>query len=437
MVAHKLSTIRNADLIGVVSGGCIIEHGSHSELMEKNGHYAQMAKLQRQFSCADQDQSFASSNARSSAGRQSTAKSSPAVLASPLLIESAQKVPTTDHQPSPSFSRLLGLNLTEWKQGLIGSISAVAFGAVQPTYALTIGGMISAFFSPSHEEMQARIQKFCLVFALLCLLSITLNLCQHYCFAYMGEHLTRRIRLRMLEKILTFETAWFDEEHNSSGALCARLSNEAAMVKSLVADRVSLLVQAASAVTIAMVMGLVIAWKLALVMIAVQPLTILCFYTRKVLLSTITTKFVKAQNSSTQIAVEAVYNHRIVSSFGSVNKVLDIFDNAQDEPRKEAQKKSWLAGIGIGSAQGLTFMCWALDFWYGGKLVSSGEISSGDVFKTFFILVSTGKVIADAGSMTSDLAKGSAAVASIFAILDRPSIITSPYNVSTLSTSKL
>nr|GMC96233.1 putative ABC transporter B family member 8 [Ipomoea batatas] len=428
VVAHKLSTIRNADLIGVVSGGCIIEHGSHSELMEKNGHYAQMAKLQRQFSCADQDQSFASSNARSSAGRQSTAKSSPAVLASPLLIESAQKVPTTDHQPSPSFSRLLGLNLTEWKQGLIGSISAVAFGAVQPTYALTIGGMISAFFSPSHEEMQARIQKFCLVFALLCLLSITLNLCQHYCFAYMGEHLTRRIRLRMLEKILTFETAWFDEEHNSSGALCARLSNEAAMVKSLVADRVSLLVQAASAVTIAMVMGLVIAWKLALVMIAVQPLTILCFYTRKVLLSTITTKFVKAQNSSTQIAVEAVYNHRIVSSFGSINKVLNIFDNAQDEPRKEAQKKSWLAGIGIGSAQGLTFMCWALDFWYGGKLVSNGEISSGDVFKTFFILVSTGKVIADAGSMTSDLAKGSAAVASIFAILDRPSIITSPYN---------
>lgn len=429
-MAHKLSTIRNADLIAVVSGGCIIEHGSHNELMEKNGHYAQMAKLQRQPSCVDQDQNFVSSNARSSAGRLSTAKSSPAVFASPLLIETARKAPT-DHHPSPSFSRLLMLNLTEWKQGLIGSISAIAFGAVQPTYALTIGGMISAFFSPSHEEMQARIQKFCLIFILLCVLSFTLNLCQHYCFAYMGEHLTRRIRIRMLEKILTFETAWFDEEQNSSGALCSRLSNEAAMVKSLVADRVSLLVQTASAVTIAMAMGLVIAWKLALVMIAVQPLTILCFYTRKVLLSTITTKFVKAQNRSTQIAVEAVYNHRIVTSFGSINKVLDIFDNAQDEPRKEAQKKSWLAGIGIGSAQGLTFMCWALDFWYGGKLVNNGEISSGDVFKTFFILVSTGKVIADAGSMTSDLAKGSAAVASIFSILDRPSVIPDSYNVST------
>jgi ATP-binding cassette subfamily B (MDR/TAP) protein 1 len=227
----------------------------------------------------------------------------------------------------------------------------------------------------------------------------------------------------MLEKILTFETAWFDEEKNSSGALCSRLSNEASMVKSLVADRVCLLVQTASAVTIAMIIGLVVAWKLALVMIAVQPLTILCFYTRKVLLSTLLTKFVKAQNQSTQIAVEAVYNHRIVTSFGSIEKVLRLFDEAQEAPRMEARKKSWLAGIGMGSAQCLTFMCWALDFWYGGRLVEKREISSGDVFKTFFVLVSTGKVIAEAGSMTSDLAKSSTAVASVFEILDRQSLI--------------
>ncbi|KAK4351185.1 hypothetical protein RND71_030498 [Anisodus tanguticus] len=421
VVAHKLSTVRNADLIGVVSSGCINELGSHNELMEKNEQYARLAKLQRQFSSIDQEQSVEpriSSVARSSAGR------SPAIIASPLLIEES---PQVSPHPSPSFSRLLSLNLPEWKQGIIGILSAIAFGSVQPVYALTIGGMISAFYSPSHEEMQSRIQKYCLIFLILCLVSVVLNLCQHYNFAYMGERLTRRIRLRMLEKILTFEAAWFDEEQNSSGALCSRLSNEAAMVKSLVADRVSLLVQSTSAVTVAMVMGLIVAWKLALVMIVVQPLTILCFYTRKILLSTITGKFVKAQYGSTQIAVEAVYNHRIVTSFGSIQKVLDIFDEAQDEPRKEARRKSWLAGIGIGSAQGLTFICWALDFWYGGKLVNAGEISAADVFKTFFILVSTGKVIAEAGSMTSDLAKGSTVVASIFSILDRKSSIQGSY----------
>ncbi|XP_055828193.1 putative ABC transporter B family member 8 isoform X2 [Solanum dulcamara] len=391
VVAHKLSTVRNADLIAVVSNGCISELGAHNELMEKDGQYSRLAKLQRQFSSIDQEQSAEpriSSVARSSAGM----RSSPAVIASPLLIEDSPR--QASPHPPPSFSRLLLLNLPEWKQGIIGILSAIAFGSVQPVYALTI---------------------------------VVLNLCQHYNFSYMGERMTRRIRVQMLEKILSFEAAWFDEEQNSSGALCCRLSNEAAMVKSLVADRVSLLVQSTSAVTVAMVMGLIVAWKLAVVMIVVQPLTILCFYTRKVLLSTMTAKFVKAQCRSTQIAVEAVYNHRIVTSFGSIHKVLDIFDEAQDEPRKEARKKSWLAGIGIGSAQGLTFICWALDFWYGGKLVNAGEISAADVFKTFFILVSTGKVIADAGSMTSDLAKGSTVVASIFSILDRKSLIQGSY----------
>ncbi|XP_050366062.1 putative ABC transporter B family member 8 [Argentina anserina] len=434
VVAHKLSTVRNADLIAVVSGGCIIEIGSHNDLINRqNGQYAKLAKMQRQFSTidnVDQDQfsgTQMSSVARSSAGRLSTARSSPAMFAkSPLAIETPQ--PVVSHRPT-SFYRLLSLNSPEWKQGLIGSLSAIAFGSIQPIYALTVGGMISAFFVQSHEEMRARIRTYSLIFSALSLASMTLNLLQHYNFAYMGEQLTKRIRLNMLRKILTFETAWFDEEHNTSGALCSRLSNEASMVKSLVADRVSLLVQTTSAVTIAMILGLIVAWKLALVMIAVQPLTILCFYTKKVLLSSLSANFVKAQNHSTQIAVEAVYNHRIVTSFGSVGKVLQIFDKAQEAPRKEARKKAWLAGIGMGSAQCLTFMSWALDFWYGGKLVEMGQISAGDVFKTFFILVSTGKVIAEAGSMTSDVAKGATAVASVFEILDRHSLIPGSHNV--------
>ncbi|XP_023531116.1 putative ABC transporter B family member 8 [Cucurbita pepo subsp. pepo] len=421
VVAHKLSTIRNADLIAVVSGGCVVEIGSHNDLINRKvGHYAKLVKLQRLTSYDDVEQNIEIHT--SSVGR-SSAKSSPAVFAvSPLPMETPQ---STSPKP-PSFTRLLSLNSPEWKQALTGSFSAIAFGAVQPIYALTIGGMISAFFAPSHYEMQVRIRTYSLIFCSFTLISIILNLVQHYNFAYMGEHLTKRIRQRTLEKILTFETAWFDKEQNSSGALCSRLSNEASLVKSLVADRVSLLVQTTSAVTIAMILGLAVAWKLALVMIAVQPLTILCFYTRKVLLSTISTNFIKAQNQSTQIAVEAVYNHRIVTSFSSIGKVLEIFDKAQEAPRKEARKKSWFAGIGMGSAQCLTFMSWALDFWFGGTLVEKGQISAGDVFKTFFILVSTGKVIAEAGSMTTDLAKGSAAVASVFEILDRQSLISDP-----------
>lgn len=42
LIAHRLSTVRSADRIIVLSNGAIIEEGSHEALMETNGHYAEL-----------------------------------------------------------------------------------------------------------------------------------------------------------------------------------------------------------------------------------------------------------------------------------------------------------------------------------------------------------------------------------------------------------
>ncbi|OWY98297.1 Multidrug resistance protein ABC transporter, partial [Phytophthora megakarya] len=47
VVAHRLSTIRKADMIAVTSGGTIVELGSHDELMRlPHGVYRNMVELQ-------------------------------------------------------------------------------------------------------------------------------------------------------------------------------------------------------------------------------------------------------------------------------------------------------------------------------------------------------------------------------------------------------
>lgn len=46
VVAHRLSTVRNADRIAVVDDGVIAEQGTHNELMERNGEYAGLYNLQ-------------------------------------------------------------------------------------------------------------------------------------------------------------------------------------------------------------------------------------------------------------------------------------------------------------------------------------------------------------------------------------------------------
>ena len=46
VVAHRLSTIKNADLILVVRDGNVVESGTHKELMRQNGFYRQMYDAQ-------------------------------------------------------------------------------------------------------------------------------------------------------------------------------------------------------------------------------------------------------------------------------------------------------------------------------------------------------------------------------------------------------
>ncbi|KAA3464350.1 ABC transporter B family member 15-like isoform X1 [Gossypium australe] len=434
IIAHRLSTIRNADLIAVVQNGQVIEIGSHDQLMENDiGHYASLVHLQQiekektldeansnlstcaSSSISNIDIYSTSSHRLSFVSRSSSTNSftqNHTLLAGESIVEEKKL-------PVPSFRRLLALNLPEWRQAIMGCLSAILFGAVQPVYAFSLGSMVSVYFLTDHNEIKEKTKIYALCFLGLSVFTLLINVGQHYNFAYMGEYLTKRIRERMLSKILTFEIGWFDQDENSSGAVCSRLAKDANALRSLVGDRMALIVQTMSAVTIACTMGMVIAWRLAIVMIAVQPIIIICFYTRRVLLKSMSQKAIKAQGESSKLAAEAVSNLRTITAFSSQDRILKMLEQAQEGPRRESIRQSWFAGIGLGTSQSLTTCTWALDFWYGGKLISQGYITAKALFETFMILVSTGRVIADAGSMTSDLVKGSEAIGSVFAILDR------------------
>ncbi|KAK3152358.1 hypothetical protein QOZ80_2BG0157840 [Eleusine coracana subsp. coracana] len=432
VIAHRLSTIRNAHTIAVMQSGEVKELGSHDELIaNENGLYSSLLHLQQTKGSMTENEArrngitsavwHPSSNnisRRFSAGSRSSSARSMSGAEADNNIEQPKL-------PIPSFKRLLMLNAPEWKYALMGSISAIVFGGIQPVYAYAIGNMISIYFSTDHEEIKDKTRIYALFFVALAVLSLLVNIGQHYSFGAMGEYLTKRVREQMLAKILTFEIGWFDRDINSSGAICSQLAKDASVVRSLVGDRLSLVIQTVSAVLVACIMGLVISWRLALVMIAVQPLIIVCFYARRVLLKSMSKKSIQAQSECSKLAAEAVSNLRTITAFSSQDRILRLFDQAQDSPRKEGIRQSWFAGIGLGTSMSLLRCTWALDFWYGGRLMTEHLITATALLQTFMILVSTGRVIADAGSVTTDLAKGADAVASVFAVLDRETEIDS------------
>ncbi|GLT68950.1 hypothetical protein SLA2020_411400 [Shorea laevis] len=289
----------------------------------------------------------------------------------PYNYRDDEKLKKNDYPPTSQW-RLIQMSAPEWKRALLGCLGAACYGTIHPVQAYCMGTIISVYFINDKSVLQSEIRLYSCIFSSLAVLSFVANLLQHYNFAIMGESLTKRVREKMLEKLLTFEIGWFDQDDNTSAAICARLATEANMVRSLIADRMSLLVQVFFSACLAFIVGLLVAWRIAIVMIAMQPVLIASFYSKSVLMKRLSGKAKTAQSQGSQLASEATINHRTITAFCSQERTLSLFEAAMRGPRKESVKQSWFS---------------------------------------------------DAGSMTSDIAKGGSAIRSVFAIIDRQSEI--------------
>ncbi|XP_027769615.1 LOW QUALITY PROTEIN: ABC transporter B family member 15-like [Solanum pennellii] len=400
IVASRLSTTRNADFIAFIQNGQVKEIGSHDELIknQQNGLYASLVRLQ-------QNEKPTGSTIASS--RQSSS----------IANRGDTSVPSTSGQGS--FKRLLAMNLPEWKQATLGCIGAILVGGVVPVYAFLMGALISVSYSTSRDEIKRKTKMYTLAFLGMAFITLLLNVLQHYNFAVMGERLIKRVRERMLSKMLTFEVGWYEKEQNSTAAICSRLTDDASVVRSLVGDRISLFIQTTAGMTIACTVGLVIAWRMGLVMIAIQAVIILCIDCRKVLLE----KSIKSQEESSKLAAEAVTNLQTITAFNSQSRILQMLKEAQEGPLRENIRQSWLWGIVFGTTISIQSCTWALFFWFGGYFMVEGYIGAQALFQILVLLLCNLGVIAELGTMTKDLATGTNAVSSVFATLDRYSLI--------------
>ncbi|EPS68623.1 multidrug/pheromone exporter protein, partial [Genlisea aurea] len=232
-IAHRLSTIRHADLIAVIHDGQVAEIGSHDDLAANpQGLYTGLLRLQ-QMENPQNSAIPADGHANDAEVERVSIVSTSRRLSDIGSSREAKEEPASSSSAAievPSFKRLLAMNSPEWKQAALGCLGASLFGMVQPVYAFALGSMISVFFLTDHRVIEDRVRIYSLCFLGLAIFSMTINVVQHYNFAYMGEQLTKRLREKVMYKVLTFEVGWFDKEENSTGSVCSRLAKDANVV---------------------------------------------------------------------------------------------------------------------------------------------------------------------------------------------------------------
>ncbi|KAI7750743.1 hypothetical protein M8C21_013045, partial [Ambrosia artemisiifolia] len=301
IVAHRLSTIRNADLIAVIQKGKMIEQ---ELVQDPEGAYSQLIKLQEadhSDSESDDQQTYkeltspsgqktshrgsSSSHRRHSKSRSFSLSPSPHGLSpsphglSPLPqvhdlpMESLEQNSDEPLKVTPQvpLRRLAYLNKPEIPVLISGSLVAIINGTVYPIFSLLLSNMIKTFYEPPHK-MISDSKYWAAMFLILGLVAFVAYPGRSYLFGIAGSKLIKRIRSLCFEKVVNMEVGWFDKPENSSGAIGARLSIDAANVRGLVGDALAQIVQDSASVATGLVIAFAACWQLALIVLAMIPL---------------------------------------------------------------------------------------------------------------------------------------------------------------------
>ncbi|CAM6028990.1 unnamed protein product [Sphagnum balticum] len=433
VVAHRLTTIRNANVIAVLQRGNIVETGTHTELLRNpDGAYSQLVHLQQiekqqpeeyRRSMGEDNQFPESSSGSQQRAHHEDLESSSTTDAQGKKTSLAKKLSLKSLPAETSLFRLVALNKPELPFFILGSLAAVGTGLMFPISGLLISNFIKAFFLPNVHQLRHEADKWALVYGLMAIGGFLVIPIQYSSFGLIGQRLIRRVRRIVFERIVRQEVAWFDEDDNGSGSLGARLSTDAASVRAMVGDNLALVVQNLSTIVCGLSIAFSANWELSLLILAMVPLLCMQGFMQVKFSKGFSNDAKVEYQDASRVAGDAVSSIRTVASFCAEDTVVQLYEEKCKVPLNSGIKQGYISGTGLGFSSFVQYACNALAFWVGAILVKENKTTFSDVFKVFFAITMSALAVSRSTSRSTDLAKVKSAVNSIFEIIDLKSKI--------------
>uniref|UniRef100_A0A2K6G391 Bile salt export pump n=1 Tax=Propithecus coquereli TaxID=379532 RepID=A0A2K6G391_PROCO len=445
-VAHRLSTVRAADVIIGFEHGTAVERGTHEELLERKGVYFTLVTLQstggqdfngenindategdipeRTFSRGSYQDSLRASIRQRSKSQLSYLAPEPALAAvdhkSTYEEDAKGKATFVEEEIEPApVRRILKFNAPEWPYMLVGGVGAAVNGTVTPLYAFLFSQILGTFSLPDKEEQRLQINGACLLFVAMGCVSLVTQFLQGYAFAKSGELLTKRLRKFGFKAMLGQDIGWFDDLRNSPGALTTRLAADASQVQGATGSQIGMIVNSFVNVAVAMIIAFSFSWKLSLVILCFFPFLALSGAMQSRMLTGFASKDKQAMEIAGQIASEALSNIRAIAGLGKEKWFIEAFETELEKPFKTAIQKANVYGLCFAFSQSVVFMANSASYRYGGYLVLHEGLHFSYVFRVISAVVLSATALGRASSYTPSYAKAKIAAAHLFQLLDR------------------
>ncbi|XP_076888466.1 ABC transporter B family member 6-like [Bidens hawaiensis] len=328
--------------------------------------------------------------------------------------------PVKEKRKEPPMWRLVELSFAEWLYAVLGSTGAAIFGSFNPLLAYVIALIVTEYYKKdSNHHMRNEVEKWCLIIACMGIVTVIANFLQHFYFGIMGEKMTERVRRMMFSAMLRNEVGWFDEEENSADTLSMRLANDATFVRAAFSNRLSIFIQDSTAVLVALLIGMLLQWRVALVALATLPVLTISAIAQKLWLAGFSKGIQEMHRKASLVLEDSVRNIYTIVSFCAGNKVTELY-------RLQLHKiftKSFLHGMAIGfafgSSQFLLFACNALLLWYTALAIKKRHVELHTAITEYMVFSFVTFALVEPFGLAPYILKRRKSLISVFEIINR------------------
>ncbi|XP_046995059.1 ATP-dependent translocase ABCB1-like [Schistocerca americana] len=424
IVAHRLSTVRNADRIVVLSGGGVVEQGSHDELMELKGHYHSLVTAQLSAAVKEAEEKAAGGERPDLQRLVSVRSEASSMACSDAGAAESQPEAPEEKVPDVGVATVLRLNAPEWHLLVTGTVGAIIESAGFPVFAVLFGDVLGVLSLPDPDDVRSQTNWLSLLFFAIAIFISVASFLQIYAFGIAGDRLTTRLRRLAFSAMLRQEVAWFDDKNNSTGALCARLSGDAASVQAATGQRIGSVVQALCTLALSVMVCLFYEWRLGMVAVAFMPVLVVAQYFDDRLVLTEAKSKQKSMEKATIVAVEAVGNIRTVAGLCRERQFHAKYMLELEPAIRLAKRNTYVRAAVFSLARSLGTFTYAVCIYYGGFLIVSDSVPYEDVFKVTEALMFGTWMVANALSFAPNFRKGLNAASKIVHLVNRQPKVT-------------